>query len=194
MSGVSSVLWLSHRPKKVHQLQIHAFIMFLTPSATISASICRHLLSNGVSTDMKREEKKMDGLRTCSAPSHPLHSSRFLPKSKRRRPPSASLRPHDVVALKRRAFVIAGLSVIPFFQLRSPALADESELLFCIDVKKIVIFHCREYFLSLFFILQEMTVRLRHQSLFKKLSSGVLGALCALDRKDTKLLNKPSNL
>ncbi|XP_018441539.1 MAR-binding filament-like protein 1 isoform X2 [Raphanus sativus] len=189
MSGVSSVLWLSHRPKKVHQLQIHAFIMFLTPSATISASICRHLLSNGVSTDMKREEKKMDGLRTCSAPSHPLHSSRFLPKSKRRRPPSASLRPHDVVALKRRAFVIAGLSVIPFFQLRSPALADErddseiktSKLIQETEVAVSEGTSSPNTFLSL----------LNGLGIF---SSGVLGALCALDRKDTKLLNKPSNL
>lgn len=112
-------------------------------------------------------EKKMGGFligSTCSSPSPPLHSSRFLPspssssqflllcsnnaaKSKRRRPPSVSLRSqdanNDAVSLKRRAIVLVGISVLPFFQLQSPALADESEFLSsCYSSDKNVIFHC----------------------------------------------------
>lgn len=107
---------------------------------------------------------------TCSAPSPPLHSSRLLPspqsqfvllcssnaaKSKRRRPSSASLRcqdaTHDAFSLKRRDFVLVGISLLPFLQLRSPALADESELLTLLHSWKNVIFHCRKYFVLCYF-------------------------------------------
>jgi hypothetical protein len=32
---------------------------------------------------------------------------------------------YDVASAKRRAFLLVGISVLPFLQLRSPALADE---------------------------------------------------------------------
>lgn len=89
---------------------------------------------------------------SCFVPSVPLHS-RFLPspsstspsqfgllcssnvaKFKRRRPTLASLNEedgydYDAASAKRRAFLLVGISVLPFLQLRSPALADESEFL-----------------------------------------------------------------
>lgn len=82
---------------------------------------------------------------TCFAPSPPLtlHSSpstsqflllrsRNVAISKRRRPTSASLRRQDAndddVSVRRRDFVLMGVSVLPFLQFRSPAMADESEL------------------------------------------------------------------
>jgi len=98
---------------------------------------------------------------SCFVPSVPLHS-RFLSspssssssspsssqfgllcssnvaKFKRRRPTLASLNQedgyeYDAASAKRRAFLLVGISVLPFLQLRSPALADESEFFYCLD-------------------------------------------------------------
>ncbi|KAF2583527.1 hypothetical protein F2Q68_00003039 [Brassica cretica] len=166
-------------------------------------------VATGLGKELSSEKKLSEELRaqmggfligsTCSSPSPPLHSSRFLPSpssssqflplcstnaanSKRRRPPSASLRRHDAVSFKRRAFVLVGISVLPFFQLQSPALADERD---GDEVKTSKLNQESEVAVS------EGTTSSPNTflSLLNGLgifSSGVLGALYALARKDTK--------
>ncbi|KAL0719388.1 hypothetical protein Bca4012_068712 [Brassica carinata] len=142
---------------------------------------------------------------TCFAPSPPpLHPSPLFPsqflllcsndvsKLKLRPPPSASLRRQDAnqddaVSVKRRAFVLVGISVLPFCKFPLPAMADESEFI-C------VLFHFNEIKTSK--LNQETEVAVSQGaspnpflSLLNGLgifSAGVLGALYALARKDTR--------
>ncbi|KFK38951.1 hypothetical protein AALP_AA3G181200 [Arabis alpina] len=135
---------------------------------------------------------------SCLAPS--LHS-RFLPSSpcssqfvllsssnvakfKRSRAPSASLRREDGseydASVKRRAFVLVGISVLPFLQLPSRAMADErdngiktSKLNQETEVAVSEGTSSPNPFLSL----------LNGLGIF---SAGVLGALYALARKDAR--------
>lgn len=112
---------------------------------------------------------------TCFAPSPPVHFSRFLTSpstsqfvllcsssnvanSKRRRPPpSASLRRQDahhdeVYSAKRRDFVLLGVSVLPFLEFQSPAMADESEFY------QLLLLHCRNSRVLLFLIFRFVLV------------------------------------
>ncbi|CAA7057956.1 unnamed protein product [Microthlaspi erraticum] len=135
---------------------------------------------------------------SCFAPSPPLHS-RFFPSSsspsqllcssnvakfKRRRPPSASLRREDAngedASVKRRAFILVGVSVLPFLQFQSPAMADERDS----EIKTSKLNQEAEVAVS------EGTSPNPFLSLLNGLgifSAGVLGALYALARKDTAM-------
>ncbi|KAL1199425.1 MAR-binding filament-like protein 1 [Cardamine amara subsp. amara] len=134
---------------------------------------------------------------SCFVPSLPLHS-RVLPspspsqfglmcssnvaKFKRRQPTSASLHredEYDAASVKRRAFLLVGISVLPFLQLRSPALADERDN----EIKTSKLNQETEVA-----VVSEGTSPNPFLSLLNGLgifSAGVLGALYALARQDT---------
>jgi hypothetical protein len=87
---------------------------------------------------------------------------------------------YDVASAKRRAFLLVGISVLPFLQLRSPALADErgNEIKTSkVDLETEVA------------VVSEGTSPNPFLALLNGLgifSAGVLGALYALARQDTK--------
>ncbi|CAH8320468.1 unnamed protein product, partial [Eruca vesicaria subsp. sativa] len=125
-------------------------------------------------------------------PSSSPSTSRFLllcsnnvTNSKRRRPPpSASLRRQDTnddeFSVKRRDFVLVGVSVLPFLQFRSPAMADERGES---EIKTSKLNQGSEVAVS------EGTSSNPFVSLLNGLgifSAGVLGALYALALQDTK--------